>query len=155
MSHDQPTRHLKIVVQFGEGIQAKYIFCVGGCIVETSNSFCTRGTICALKYFLEIAWASMNLLYHNLASFGPSSKACREYSQYISRRRDSLRSHTQRNLCMVRSVDTCHNPLRRDDQCNECNRDIDCNLLGSRYMVKIHLKFIFQVRALRTGVDLE
>jgi len=46
MSHDQPTRHLKIVVQFGEGIQAKYIFCVGGCIVETSNSFCTRGTFC-------------------------------------------------------------------------------------------------------------
>ena len=46
---------------------------------------------------------------------------------------------------MVHSVDTCRNPPLRDDRCNECNRDIDCNLQGIRYMAKIHLKFMFQM----------
>ena len=46
----------------------------------------------------------------------------------------------QRNQYMVRSVGTYRNLLRRDDQCNECNRDIDYNQLGILYMAKIHLK---------------
>ena len=54
-------RHLKTVVQFRESIQAEYIFCVGGCIVETSNSFCTRGTFCTLKYFARV-WAGQHEL---------------------------------------------------------------------------------------------
>ena len=48
----------------------------------------------------------------------------------------------QRNQYMVRSVGTYRNLLRRDDQCNECNRDIDYNQLGILYMAKIHLKKI-------------
>lgn len=48
-------RHLKTVIQFGKSIQAENIFCVGGGTVETSNSFCTRGTFSTFIATRQIA----------------------------------------------------------------------------------------------------
>ena len=57
----------------------------------------------------------------------------------------------RRNQYMVHSVGTYRTHLLLDDQCNECNRDIDCNLLSIRYMVRTHLKIFLSFTTLTQG----